>query len=111
MEVLLVLPLNRGHWRADQSNSHEGFMRRDLVQHFIGGALIAAMVALAFSRDLDVLTSALVGLTVAVLVGVLKEAVWDNWLKKGTDDKYDVIATALGGAFGALVLWGFLNYT
>lgn len=83
----------------------------DKVKHFLGGALIALIVGLAFSRDLDVISASLVGLAAAILIGVLKEAVWDNWLKKGTDDKYDMYATALGGVFGALVLWGFLNYT
>ena len=45
------------------------------------------------------------------LIGTAKEAIWDNWLKKGTDDKHDMYSTAAGGVFGSLVLWGFLNYT
>jgi len=56
------------------------------------------------------MSASLSGLAAAVLIGTGKEAIWDNWLKKGTDDKYDMYATATGGAFGALVLWGFLIY-
>jgi len=76
-------------------------MRPDLIKHFIGGALIAAMVALAFSRDLDALTSALVGLTAATAVGVAKEALWDRWLGRGVSDIDDLYATIGGGALGA----------
>ena len=82
----------------------------DKVKHFMAGVFICLIVSVAFSHDLDPLSASLTGFAAAVLIGVLKEAVWDNWLKKGTDDKYDVIATALGGAFGALVVWGFLIY-
>lgn len=79
-------------------------MRRDLVQHFVGGALIAAMVALAFSRDIDVLAAALVGLTAATAAGIAKEALWDRWLGRGVSDIDDLYATIGGGAFGA-VAW------
>lgn len=82
----------------------------DKTKHFLGGVVIAAVLGYIVGIWQDPLSAALSGLAAAVLTGVLKEAVWDNWLKKGTDDKYDMYATALGGAFGAVVVWGFLTY-
>ena len=83
----------------------------DKTKHFMAGVFIAAIFGYIVGLWLTPMSASLSGLAAAVLIGTGKEAIWDNWLKKGTDDKYDVIATALGGAFGALVLWGFLNYT
>ena len=83
----------------------------DKVKHFMAGVFIAVIIGYIVSLWLDPLSASLSGLAAAILIGTGKEAIWDNWLKKGTDDKYDMYATALGGVFGALVLWGFLNYT
>ena len=83
----------------------------DKTKHFLGGVVIAAVLGYIVGIWQDPLSAALSGLAAAVLIGTAKEAIWDNWLKKGTDDKYDMYATALGGVFGAIVLWGFLNYT
>lgn len=83
----------------------------DKVKHFMGGVFIAAVLGYIVGIWHDPLSAALSGLAAAVLIGTAKEAILDNWLKKGTDDKHDMYATALGGALGALVLWGFLNYT
>ncbi|AWB32389.1 hypothetical protein [Orrella marina] len=85
-------------------------MRHDLAKHLIAGLLIALIVGLAFSRDLDTVSAALTGLTAAILIGALKEAVWDNWLERGVDDKHDLYATMVGGAIGAIVLCAFLYY-
>lgn len=38
-----------------------------------------------------------------VLVGAAKELVWDLALKKGTPDKNDALATAVGGLAGAAI--------
>ena len=83
----------------------------DKVKHFMAGVFIAAIFGYIVGLWLTPISAALSGLAAAVLIGTAKEAIWDNWLKKGTDDKYDMYATALGGVFGAIVLWGFLNYT
>lgn len=85
-------------------------LRLDLVKHFIAGVFICFIVAIAFSRSVDHLSATLIGLTAAILIGVLKEAVWDTWLGRGVSDKYDLYATMAGGALGALVVWGFLAY-
>ena len=82
----------------------------DKTKHFMAGVFIAAVLGYIVGIWQDPLSAALSGLAAAVLIGVLKEAVWDNWLKRGTDDKYDMYATALGGVFGAVVLCGFLTY-
>ena len=82
----------------------------DKVKHFMAGVFITLVVGYLASLWLTPVEATLTGVAAAVLIGALKEAAWDNLLKKGTDDKYDAIATALGGAFGALVVWGFLIY-
>ena len=83
----------------------------DKVKHFLGGVVIAAVLGYIVGLWLTPMSASLSGLAAAVLIGTGKEAVWDNWLKKGTDDKHDMYSTAAGGVFGSLVLWGFLNYT
>ena len=82
----------------------------DKVKHFMAGVFICLIVSVAFSHDLDPLSASLTGFAAAVLIGVLKEAVWDTWLGRGVSDKYDLFATMGGGVFGALVVWGFLIY-
>ena len=81
------------------------------TKHFMAGVFIAAIFGYIVGIWQDPVSASLSGLAAAVLIGTAKEAVYDNWLKKGVDDKHDMYATALGGVFGALVLWGFLNYT
>lgn len=58
----------------------------DKVVHFLGGYLIASF----FIVPLE-------GFVVATFIGGLKELLWDLKLKKGTPDKFDFLATSLGG--------------
>ena len=83
----------------------------DKTKHFMAGVFIAAIFGYIVGLWLTPMSAALSGLAAAVLIGTAKEAIWDNWLGRGVSDKYDMYATALGGVFGALVVWGFLNYT
>lgn len=83
----------------------------DKTKHFLGGVVIAAVLGYIVGIWQDPVSAALSGLAAAVLIGTAKEAIWDNWLKKGKDDLHDMLSTAAGGAFGALVLWGFLSYS
>jgi len=82
----------------------------DKTKHFLGGVVIAAVLGYIVGIWQDPVSAALSGLAAAVLIGVLKEAVWDTWLGRGVSDKYDLFATMGGGVFGALVVWGFLIY-
>lgn len=47
------------------------------------------------------------GLATAVVVGALKEIIWDWWLKRGTPEWWDFWATCLGGTagFAILTMW------
>jgi hypothetical protein len=81
----------------------------DKTKHFMAGVFIAAIFGYIVGLWVDPISAALSGLAAAVLIGTAKEAIWDNWLKKGVDDKYDMYATALGGVLGALILVGFLE--
>lgn len=76
----------------------------DKVKHFMGGVFIAVIIGYVVGIWHDPVSAALSGLAAAVLIGTAKEAVYDNWLKKGTDDKYDALATTVGGAFGSLTI-------
>jgi len=44
------------------------------------------------------------GFAIAVLVGAAKEVVWDWWLKKGTPELLDFVATFIGAALGFAML-------
>lgn len=68
----------------------------DKLQHFIGGAIIALIITLLFQ-------DALIGLGVAILVGVAKEGYDFCHPDKHTCDVWDFIATAIGGVAGVLL--------
>ncbi len=44
------------------------------------------------------------GFLVAAVVGAAKEIIWDGFLKRGTPEWLDFLATCLGGAIGSLIL-------
>lgn len=51
-----------------------------------------------------VLSSPLIGLIAAAMIGALKEIIWDWLLKKGTPEFMDFLATALGGAIAYMAI-------
>ena len=65
----------------------------DKVVHFLGGYLLATILP----------APPLVGLIIAITVGILKE-IRDWRSKKGTPEVLDAIATIAGGLLGYLVL-------
>jgi len=44
----------------------------------------------------------------AVVIGLAKEIIWDNWLGKGTPEANDAWATIIGGFIGGLMFWAFV---
>ena len=60
----------------------------DKAKHFVAGFVIACLGAW--------LLNPIAGVCLAIFAGGVKEFVWDAWLKKGTKNKYDLYATALG---------------
>ena len=68
---------------------------KDKLYHFIGG--LAIYIGLSFILE------SCICLLLVLLVGVLKELIYDLWLKKGTPEVLDAVATALGGAVIMLI--------
>ena len=52
---------------------------------------------------LSVLTNYWIGLTTAIVVSLLKEFVWDKWLKKGCFEIADLISNLLGIVEGSIM--------
>ena len=52
---------------------------------------------------LAVLTKYWIGLCVAVTLSLLKEFVWDKWLKKGTFEIADLVSNGLGIFEGSIM--------
>ena len=68
----------------------------DKFLHFIGGIAIVAFFA--------VFGLAYIGLGTTILIGFLKEYIWDYSLKRGTIEAKDFIATVCGGAIVYLAI-------
>ena len=70
--------------------------KQDKLKHLLVGVGISLVFGVLFSP--------LIGLIAAVIVGALKEIIWDRLLKKGTPEFMDFLATALGGAIAYMVV-------
>jgi hypothetical protein len=68
--------------------------------HFIAGLTIA----LLFGG----LVYPLFGFFMSVLIGGLKEMVWDILLDKGTPEMRDFVSTSQGGLVGCILLWLYI---
>jgi hypothetical protein len=71
-------------------------MPLDKRKHAYAGLALAIIAGLLFCP--------LVGLVTAAAVGALKEIIWDWWLKKGTPEFMDFVATVAGGVVGYALL-------
>lgn len=60
----------------------------DKLKHFFMG--------LSISLFFGVLISPVLGVFLGIGAGIAKELIWDKWLKKGTPEVLDFLATALG---------------
>ena len=58
---------------------------------------------------LAVLTKYWIGLIVAIILSVLKEFVWDKWLKKGCFEVADLVSNCLGILEGTVMYIIYLN--
>lgn len=75
----------------------------DKIIHFLCGGFIALVMSLIYHYN-DI--SLLWAVTIAAIIGAVKELVWDKWWKKGYPDWWDFIATVLGGAVVVLIyMW------
>lgn len=63
-------------------------MAKDKVTHFIAGVIMMMLFGVLFGPWW--------GFFLAVAIGAAKEVVWDMWLKKGTPEWMDFVATFVG---------------
>lgn len=76
----------------------------DKLKHFLGGAVIAFMVARGVFMVFHLLVAAaLIGVVVAGAIGAWKEWVYDAARPEHTVDVFDFLATLFGGAVGAFI--------
>jgi ABC-type microcin C transport system permease subunit YejE len=71
-------------------------MQRDKLKHLLAGIGISLVFGVQFTP--------FIGLIIAVIVGALKEIIWDWLLKRGTPEFLDFLATVLGGAIAYMVV-------
>jgi hypothetical protein len=71
-------------------------MMNDKLLHFIAGLIIALLFGW--------LVYPAFGFFMSVLIGGLKEMVWDLCLDRGTPEMRDFVATAQGGLVGCGIL-------
>ena len=69
-------------------------LKKDKLYHFIAGFFLALIFGLI---------NPVLGLGMAVLAGILKDVVWDKFLKKGTFEVLDIFFTGVGGVIGMVV--------
>ena len=72
------------------------FKKKDKKQHLLAGLALSLLAGLLFCP--------IGGLMAAVIVGLGKEVVWDGFLRRGTPEVMDFVATALGGLVAYLIL-------
>jgi hypothetical protein len=72
----------------------------DKLQHFMAGLVIALLFGW--------LVYPAFGFFIAVLIGGLKEMVWDILLDRGTPEMRDFVATSQGGIVGCILLWLYI---
>lgn len=73
-------------------------MKVDKILHFLAGYAISLTIAQS---------SVWWGFVIGVVIGILKELIYDKLLKKGTPDVWDAVWTAAGCATAVAVhfLW------
>lgn len=76
-------------------------MTKDKLYHLIAGFVIAISIGLF---------SPILGLVIAVLAGIVKDVVWDLYLKKGTFEVLDIFATVVGATIGTVVAILTINF-
>jgi len=69
---------------------------KDKIKHFAVSAIL--VVAISLFKGIAL------GVCATLLIGLLKEFVYDYSLKLGCCDKYDIYANIIGVVFGVMVL-------
>ena len=66
----------------------------DKIYHLVAGFIISLIFGFI---------NPVFGLGMAVLAGLLKDVIWDKFLKKGTFEVLDIFFTGVGGVIGMVV--------
>lgn len=73
------------------------YIKKDKVKHFVAGYGISVG---SYLLTKSIVKSNLI----AIFTGVLKEVVWDGYLKKGTPSYKDALWTGVGGFYGSITI-------
>ncbi len=79
-------------------------MNKDKKMHFLVGFSIATLVGLCLHIFFNVQYGYLIGLTLAIITGAMKEYFYDYRMNKGTPEVMDFFVTTLGGLLAYLIL-------
>lgn len=66
----------------------------DGCKHFIVSSIIAFTLNLFFSSIISIL--------ITVLIGIMKEVIYDKFMKKGTYSNKDILMNVIGSVIGGL---------
>lgn len=78
---------------------------KDDTMHFYAGFTISVLTAEVTNQLIDrPVISCLVGTSLGVTAGILKENIWDRQMKRGVYSKHDAFMTSWGALCGALVV-------
>lgn len=79
-------------------------IEKDKKKHFLFCAVIAVIVAISARLfGAIVIDAACYGFFISCGIGVLKEAIWDELMKRGTEDEIDWLSDVLGALAGSVV--------
>lgn len=76
----------------------------DKLLHFIGGTVLATLFSALLAQFFYVVNPIGV-LFLAFAIGCFKEVLWDHFLRKGTPDVWDAVATGLGAVPVSIALF------
>lgn len=83
--------------------SNNLFFMLDKIYNYFGmDGLLHIICSIIIVRFSDLFLPLWTAALIAAVIGVSKEIIWDKLLKKGTFDKKDMIADAIGIAIGCL---------
>lgn len=75
-----------------------------LLKYFGQDGLTHILVSLVLCAVLGAFLPLWAAVIIALAVGIIKELVWDLWLKKGTAEWRDMVSDAVGILLGVLII-------
>jgi len=83
----------------------------DKFLHTWISAAIVVIIGFVLNKyfDVDSLSASGIGFITSIVIGSLKELVWDLWLKKGVPSLLDFLADVIGSVTGFVIIMIILN--